>query len=350
MTFGTGTGTNVVVNGAGTSLTVTDPAESPGPVDVTVTTPGGPSATGAADQFTYVAPMPTVTGVSPSVGSTVGGTTVTVNGTNLSGASAVTFGTGTGTNVMVNGAGTSLTVTDPAESPGPVDVTVTTPRGTSATGAADQFTFTASSAASISAVGPLADTMGSTTSLTVSPQTVGDVLVVIAERASGSSLRSLAGGGVSSWAKATSFAGSTGAEEEMWFGKVTATGRATITFTWSTSISHHNAEYAAQEFSAGAEASTVWSLDQSGTRNATSGTTVPFPSLTPTSPGELYVGYSVPNNNASAGSTPGFTYKITPQDNIVAYDASVSGPVAPTGTQSPASQSSSLAVLLRASS
>ena len=78
-----------------TSVTATSPAESAGAVDVTVYTAGGTSATSAADQFTYVAPVtlsPTVTAVSPNSGSTAGGTAVTITGTNLTGATAVKFG------------------------------------------------------------------------------------------------------------------------------------------------------------------------------------------------------------------------------------------------------------------
>src|SRR2546427_1462165 len=44
----------------------------------------------AADQFTYVS-APTVTSVSPTAGPTAGGTSVVITGTNLSGATAVTF-------------------------------------------------------------------------------------------------------------------------------------------------------------------------------------------------------------------------------------------------------------------
>jgi hypothetical protein len=138
--FGGTPGTNVVVNGGGTSLTVTSPAESAGTVDITVTTPGGTSSTSAADQFTFV-PAPTVTAVSPTTGPTSGGTSVTVTGTNLGGATAVSFGPNPGNNIAVNGAGTSLTVTSPAGSAGTVDVTVTTPGGASATSAADHFTY-----------------------------------------------------------------------------------------------------------------------------------------------------------------------------------------------------------------
>ncbi|WP_425273471.1 IPT/TIG domain-containing protein, partial [Pedobacter miscanthi] len=70
------------------------PATAPagtGTVDVRITTTGGTSATSASDQFTYIA-APTVTALSPTSGPTSGGTSVTINGTNFIGATAVTFG------------------------------------------------------------------------------------------------------------------------------------------------------------------------------------------------------------------------------------------------------------------
>lgn len=66
--------------------------------------------------------------ISPDQGSTGGGTVVTITGTNLAGATAVTFGTKPGT-ITANTA-TSITVTSPSGS-GTVEVTVTTPGGTS---------------------------------------------------------------------------------------------------------------------------------------------------------------------------------------------------------------------------
>ena len=72
------------------------PAGSAGTVDVTVTTPGGTSATSSADQFTYTA-APTVTAVSPTSGPGSGGTSVIVTGTDLANATAVKFGTTAGT-------------------------------------------------------------------------------------------------------------------------------------------------------------------------------------------------------------------------------------------------------------
>ncbi len=79
---------------------------------MTVTTPGGTSATGAGDQFTYTN-GPTVTSLSPSSGPTAGGTTVTVTGTSLSGVTAVRFGATAATNFTVV-SNTSLTAVAPA--------------------------------------------------------------------------------------------------------------------------------------------------------------------------------------------------------------------------------------------
>ena len=131
------TNATYVVN-SNTQITATAPAGT-GTVDVTVTTLAGTTPTSAADQFTYV-PAPAVTSLSPTSAPLTGGTTVTISGTNFSGATAVTFG---GTNVaFVVDSNTSITVTSPAATVGTVDVTVTTAGGTSATSAADQFSYT----------------------------------------------------------------------------------------------------------------------------------------------------------------------------------------------------------------
>jgi CSLREA domain-containing protein len=123
-----------------TEITTTAPAYTGTTVDVTVNTLGGTSATSAADQFTYLV-IPTVTSVSPSSGLTAGGTSVTITGTGFTGASAVKFGTSAATSFTVVST-TQITATSPAGT-GTVDVTVTTPGGTSATSAADQFTYLA---------------------------------------------------------------------------------------------------------------------------------------------------------------------------------------------------------------
>ena len=57
-----------------------------------MTAGGATSATSAGDQFTYQG-GPTVTAISPANGPSVGGTPVTVTGTNFVGATGVNFGT-----------------------------------------------------------------------------------------------------------------------------------------------------------------------------------------------------------------------------------------------------------------
>ncbi len=145
--FGSNLATNVSVTSP-TTLTAKVPSGSMGTFDVTVTNApptgvggsGPTSSTSAADQYTYGL-APTVTSVSPNVGPLSGGTSVTVTGTNLGGASAVNFGANPATRVVVNGGGTSLTATSPPGALGAVDVTVTTTAGTSATSSADRFTY-----------------------------------------------------------------------------------------------------------------------------------------------------------------------------------------------------------------
>jgi trimeric autotransporter adhesin len=86
---------------------------------------------------------PVVTGISPTSGAARGGDTVTVTGTGFTGVTSVLFGSVPGTNpAVVND--TLLTVTSPPLLAGGItDVTVITPAGTSATSAADQFTYAA---------------------------------------------------------------------------------------------------------------------------------------------------------------------------------------------------------------
>jgi alpha-tubulin suppressor-like RCC1 family protein len=69
-----------------------------------------------------------------------GGTTVTITGTDLTGATAVKFGSASASSFTVNSA-TSITAVSPAQVGGSVDVTVTTTWGTSAISAADRFKF-----------------------------------------------------------------------------------------------------------------------------------------------------------------------------------------------------------------
>ena len=122
-----------------TSITADSPAGT-GTVDVTVTTPAGTSATSPADQFTYVA-APTVTAISPASGTAAGGTPVTITGTDFTGATAVDFGTVAATDVTVVNRHHDHGDQPGGHRHGGRDCDDA--GGTSATSAADQFTYTA---------------------------------------------------------------------------------------------------------------------------------------------------------------------------------------------------------------
>ncbi len=125
--FGSATATVTTVDATGSALTVTAPA-GVASVDVTVTTPAGRSATTPADLFAY--DVPTVSSVSPGSGPTAGGTAVTIAGSGFVPGATVKFGANPATGVTVNSS-SSITATSPAGGAGSVDVTVTTPVGTS---------------------------------------------------------------------------------------------------------------------------------------------------------------------------------------------------------------------------
>ena len=136
VTFGANAASSIKVNSP-TSMTAVAPAGS-GTVDVTVTTPEGTSVATSSDRFTYAA-TPDVTRLEPAQGPRAGGTSVAITGTDLSGATQVTFGTTPAQSFTVNSA-TSITAFSPPGS-GTVDVVVTTPAETSPAYAGDRFTY-----------------------------------------------------------------------------------------------------------------------------------------------------------------------------------------------------------------
>jgi hypothetical protein len=109
-----------------------------GTVGVTVTTPYGTSQATVLDEYRYV-PAPGVTGLAPSKGPKSGGTSVTISGTDLGEATAVQFGGASAASFKVNSETTIAAVSPPGA--GTVDVTVTTPSGTSQRKEADEFHF-----------------------------------------------------------------------------------------------------------------------------------------------------------------------------------------------------------------
>ncbi len=115
-------------------------------VDVTVTTPGGTSATSSADRYVYVPPssgggVPSITNVSPHLGPMSGGTVVTLEGKRLAGVSQILIG-GQATTDVSDVSATEVEATVPASVvAGTVSVQAISPKGTSKVAAKDIFKY-----------------------------------------------------------------------------------------------------------------------------------------------------------------------------------------------------------------
>ena len=121
-----------------TVRTVTPPSARVETVDITVVLKSGASYRLSA-AFSYL-PRPSVTSVSPATGSGSGGMWVSISGTALSHEPAVSFGGVAAARVEVV-SDSQLRALSPQHGPGPVDITVTTPGGTSATSTGDRYTY-----------------------------------------------------------------------------------------------------------------------------------------------------------------------------------------------------------------
>lgn len=117
-----------VVAASDAELIVISPRHDPGDVEVSITT--APDLISNPVPFTYR--PPTVSSVSPPNGPATGGTTVSVAGADLQGATRVHFGPTSVALVSVSADGTSLTAEAPPGDTGTVAVTVTTRAGSPA--------------------------------------------------------------------------------------------------------------------------------------------------------------------------------------------------------------------------
>ena len=171
--FGTIAATSFTVV-SNTQITAIVPTQPAGTVNMTVTTSNGTTATLTVDQFTYVA-QPAVSSITPTSGPAAGGTTVTITGTNLANAVAVDFGTIAVTKFTSDAAG-QIVLNSPAGS-SIVDVTVTTAGGTSATSAADRFTYVA--APVVAGVSPASGPPAGSTLVTITGSNLANATAVM---------------------------------------------------------------------------------------------------------------------------------------------------------------------------
>jgi phosphate transport system substrate-binding protein len=191
---------------------------------------------------------------------------------------------------------------------------------------------------SISAVGPLISkaSYGGTT-LPASPLAVGDAWV-LAVRVSNAAITvsSISGGGVGDrWTKLAQGSDSIQKNDvEEWLGAISKTGSTGLTVHFSRSVAGRKVELSAQEFANATGASTVWAEDVGASaNNDTASSTINYPTLTPASSGELYVGFSAATSRSFFGSTSGFTYERANPKFVYTYDPDVTSSVSPTTSQ-----------------
>jgi hypothetical protein len=156
--FNDGPGLSVPTETTTPTLTHAFPAAGIYTVALTVFASDGTSIGTARTLTVGTLPPPAVTRVAPKKGPAGGGTIVTITGSQLTGATAVSFGGVAATSFTVSSA-TSITALVPAGTGGTVDVRVTTPGGPSATVAGDHFTYTPSLSGLSPATGPRAGGM-----------------------------------------------------------------------------------------------------------------------------------------------------------------------------------------------
>jgi hypothetical protein len=135
--FGTQSASFTVVSS--TTITATAPTQAVGTVDVTVTNAAGTSPVSTADHFKYT---PSVTAVTPSKGTTAGGTSVTVTGSGFALGSATIFKLGSRKATAVNcSSSTTCTMHTPPHAAATVAVKATVAGIASPKSSGDQFTY-----------------------------------------------------------------------------------------------------------------------------------------------------------------------------------------------------------------
>lgn len=142
------------------------------------------------------------------------------------------------------------------------------------------------------------------------------------------------GGGCSKWSRVTNLQANSNVVE-LWLGQVdqVATNPTTITTTWSGTPSGDSIDFASQMFKSAALIPR-WYATAAGT-NASTGTTLTWPNLTPTTGADAYWGAVFVAQTGANGSTSGYTYGLTSNNNVILYNPAITAASAPTATQSP---------------
>ena len=280
-------------------------------------------------------PAPTVSSVSPNSGSTNGGTSVTITGTNFSAGATVTFGGTAASNVNLVSS-TSITATTPAHAAGAVNVVVTNSGGPSGT-LTNGFTYTTSTGNPITFVQVAAATpQGSFAAVPVGPltkaQTAGNLnLVVVGWNDTTSSVSSVTDSLGNTYFLAVGPTTASGARQSIYYAKNIKAGSNTVTVNFSQAAAYPDVRVL--EYSG---ASTTSPIDQviPGVGSSTTASCGP---VTTTAANELiFAADTIATGTPGPGS--GFTARIiTTHDSDLAEDkpAATAGSYSATAPVSP---------------
>lgn len=156
-----GVGATSIVVVDSTTITAKTPAGTAGAKDVTVTTAGGTATSVGAFTYSSVI-LPTIDSISPNSGTTLGGTAITLTGTNFIVGATLKIGGVAATSVVVFSA-TQITAVTPIGTAGLQDVLLTTTGGT----ATKTGGFTYLALPTITSVAPSNGTIGGGTNVSI---------------------------------------------------------------------------------------------------------------------------------------------------------------------------------------
>ncbi|MEK6986280.1 MAG: IPT/TIG domain-containing protein [Candidatus Thermoplasmatota archaeon] len=154
------------ISTTGTSISATTPSAAAGPVDVTIINPDGSQAI-FTQGFTYTAnPVPTITAVSPSLGTALGNDRITLTGTGFSNGIFPVVKFGTVSAVVVSAEASKLVVIAPGQPPATVDIKVTNPDNQEGT-RTNAFTYIAALAPTLTGIVPITGSTNGGTVITL---------------------------------------------------------------------------------------------------------------------------------------------------------------------------------------
>ena len=312
-----------------TTITATSAAHAAGAVSVVVTNTDAQSGT-LNNGYTYTSPnpAPTVTSISPTSGSTVGGTAVSITGTGFLAGATVKLGGTAATDVTVVNS-TTITATTPAHAAGAVNVVVTNTDAQSGT-LTNGYTYTTSGGGGSIAFVQLNYATPPAPSASVSvvytlAQTAGNLNVVaVGWNDATSTVSTISDTRGNTYTLAVGPTTGTGLRQSIYFAKNIAAGSNTVTVTFNQAAAF--VDVRVQEYSG---LDTANPLDVAAGAAGT-GTLANSGAVTTTSASELIFGAGMTSTHFTGAGT-GFTTRIiTNPDADIAEDQVVTN----TGTYS----------------